>query len=73
MNQKVSPCYYRRPTVTHKYQSKLTPIAVLHAEELAEADFLYVFRISFPALYTGYMIIYRIYDNGKLTIDCMDE
>ena len=36
------------PTVTHKYHSKVTPIAALYAEKLAEAVLLYVFRIAFP-------------------------
>ena len=49
MNQKVSPCYHRLPTVTHKYYSKVTPIAALYAEKYAEALLLYVFIIAFPA------------------------
>ena len=44
MNQQVSPCYYSFLTVTQSYQSKVTPIGLLHAEKIPEAVFLYVFR-----------------------------
>ena len=36
-------------TVTQSYYSKVTPIGALHAEKIAEAVLLYVFRIAFPA------------------------
>ena len=49
MNQQVSPCYHSFLAVTQRYNSKVTPIRELHAEKIAEAVLLYVFRIAFPA------------------------
>lgn len=44
--KKVPPCYHRLPTLTHKYHNKVTLIAALHAEKLAEAVLLYVLKIT---------------------------
>ena len=49
MDQQVSPCYHSFLTVAQTYDSKVTPIGALHAEKIAEAVLLYVFRITFPA------------------------
>ena len=45
----VSPCYHTSLTVTQSYNSKVTLIGALHAEKIAEAVLLNVFRISLPA------------------------
>ena len=49
MDQQVSPSYHTFLLVTPSYHSKVTPIGVLHAEKIAEAVLLYVFRLAFPA------------------------
>ena len=44
-----SPCCHILLTVLLSYHGKVTPIGALHAEKIAEAVFLYMFRIAFPA------------------------
>ena len=48
MDEQVSPYYHSFLTVTQSYDSKVTPVGALHAEKIAEATLLYVFRITFP-------------------------
>ena len=49
MYQQVLPCYHSFLIVTQNYDSKMTPIGALHAEKIAQAVLLYVFRITFSA------------------------
>ena len=59
----VSPCYFIFPTVTQIYYSKVTPIAALHPDKIAEAALLYVFIIVFPAyLFMDNLVILSEYN-----------
>ena len=45
----VSPCYHSLLTFIQSYHGKVTPISAFHAEKIAVAVLLFVFRIAFPA------------------------
>ena len=53
MDRQVSPCCPNFLTVTQSYHSKVTYVGALHAEKIAEAVLLYVFRIAFLASLLG--------------------
>ena len=44
-----SPCCDNFLAAAQSYRSKVIPFNALHAEKIAEAVLLYVFRIPFPA------------------------
>ena len=49
MDQQGSPCYHNFLLVTLSYHSKVNHVNPLYAEKLAEAGYLYVSIIGFPA------------------------
>ena len=55
MNQQVSPCYQSFLTVIQSYHSKVTPFGALNADKIAEAVWLYVFRIEVPAFFFNFI------------------
>ena len=49
MDQQGSPCCHIFLTVIPSCHSKVIPIGTLHAEKIAEAVLLYVFKMAFPS------------------------
>ena len=49
MDQQGSPCCHNVLTISPSNHSKMNPVGHLGAEKLAEAVWLFVFKIAFPA------------------------
>ena len=49
IDQHGSPCCHNFLTANQNYHRQVTPIGALDAEKVAEAVFLYVSAIAFPA------------------------
>ena len=49
IDQQGSHCCHYFLTITESYHNKVTPIGLLHADQIAEVVLLCVFRIAFPA------------------------